>query len=818
MKMTRLATYLVSMLILFGLCAQDAALSGYLRNLKDEPIEDVFVYVKGEKGPQITDREGYFSFTLPVQQQYILSFQSIRIDPLKRELLLDGDTTLTIVTKELVQRLEEVVVEAGSDAFGIRQLRSIEAGGLYEGKKTEVINIQKMTGNKAANNARQAYSKIPSLNIWESDCAGLQLDVGGRGLSPRRTSNFNVRQNGYDISADPLGYPESYYTPPLQAIQQIEIVRGAGALQYGSQFGGLINFKLRRGAIDKPINVESENTYGSFNFFNTFNSIHGQYKKLNHYSYVQYKRGDCFRCNSAFDLYSAHTSLRYDASSKLNLGFDFTHMYYLTQQGGGLTDEQFAADHLQSTRARNWFRVGWTLPAFLLEYQIYQNVKIYSRTYGLVARRSSLGLLTTPNQADAPDQEGNFQNRDLIDGKFRNLGNETRISYTYDTKNNLKNSLLVGTRIYNGFTNFSQFLGTTGDDASFARVDTAIANRRKSDFDFPSLNVAVFAEKIIRFSETFSLIPGIRYEYIRTESEGTRIIPIEINSFDDVIEQTSSQSDQKTRRILMYGLGLSKKLNDRYELYANATSNYRAINFTDIQIQTNTQLVDTLIVDERGYSVDLGVRRQDFDPFFLEAGLFFLQYNNRIDEVLDDDLRIRTNIGDARIFGIEVFFEVDLLNALNKTTEHKLSFFTNGSLNRGVYTNINERTSNVVRSGKKLQEIPLYNIKTGILYGFRKFTSSLQAVFIGEQFSDAANTRVRLTGLQETTGVFGQIPAYAVVDFSCKYRLSKHFLLSGSINNLLNEKYFTRRATAYPGPGIIPSGPRTYYLTLSVKI
>ena len=88
---------------------------------------------------------------------------------------------------------------------------------------------------------------MSGLNIWESDGAGVQLGIGGRGLSPNRNSNFNTRQNGYDISADPLGYPESYYSPPLEAIERIEIVRGAASLQYGTQFGGMLNFKFKKG-------------------------------------------------------------------------------------------------------------------------------------------------------------------------------------------------------------------------------------------------------------------------------------------------------------------------------------------------------------------------------------------------------------------------------------------------------------------------------------------------------------------------------------------------------------------------------------------
>jgi Fe(3+) dicitrate transport protein len=51
----------------------------------------------------------------------------------------------------------------------------------------------------------------------------LQLSIGGRGLDPNRTSNFNTRQNGYDISADVLGYPESYYATPTEALEEIQL-------------------------------------------------------------------------------------------------------------------------------------------------------------------------------------------------------------------------------------------------------------------------------------------------------------------------------------------------------------------------------------------------------------------------------------------------------------------------------------------------------------------------------------------------------------------------------------------------------------------
>ncbi|MEM6769258.1 MAG: TonB-dependent receptor [Bacteroidota bacterium] len=412
---------------------------------------------------------------------------------------------------------------------------------------------------------------------------------------------------------------------------------------------------------------------------------------------------------------------------------------------------------------------------------------------------------------DTPDIPDPLSNRHLIDGKFRNIGNETRFVFSYDSVDDLKNTLLVGTRVYRGFTNFSQRFGTDGVDADFTRVDTAFLARRQSDFEFPNLNVALFAEKIIRLDKTLSLIPGVRYEYIDTKSQGFFISSIRINSFGDFIEETRTDTSKSKRHIFLYGLGLSKKLSPKYELYANATANYRAINFTDVQIQTNTQLVDTLIKDESGFSFDLGIRKRDFAPFFLEASLFYILYDNRIGEVIDDGLRVRTNIGSARIYGLEVFFEIDILATLKKESDHKLSTFVNGSVNRGVYTDINERALVGVRSDNKLEDLPDYNIKAGISYGFQKFSTSLQGTFVGQQFSDAANTT------NPFKGVFGVIPAYTVLDFSAKYDFSERLTLSTSVNNLLNEFYFTRRAPAYPGPGIIPALNRTWNVTLGVR-
>ena len=82
--------------------------------------------------------------------------------------------------------------------------------------------------------------------------------------------------------------------------------------------------------------------------------------------------------------------------------------------------------------------------------------------------------------------------------------------------------------------------------------------------------------------------------------------------------------------------------------------------------------------------------------------------------------------------------------------------------------------------------------------------------------TDAENS----TAVEETdarAGGIGEIPAYHIMDFSLTYLYKQRTIESG-INNLTNRNYFTRRATGYPGPGIIPSDQRSFYLTLGIRL
>jgi Fe(3+) dicitrate transport protein len=199
------------------------------------------------------------------------------------------------------QSMKDVTIIGRNSKSDYQPMPEIVGTNIYAGKKSALIVLENVQGNIANNTMRQVLAKVPGIHIWESDPSGIQIGIAARGLSPNRSWEFNIRQNGYDISADPFGYPEAYYNPQLQAVQRIEIVRGQGALQYGPQFGGMVNYILKNGSeINKPFEFETQQTIGSNGLINSFNAIGGKKGKINYYTFYDQRNGDGWRNNSEF--------------------------------------------------------------------------------------------------------------------------------------------------------------------------------------------------------------------------------------------------------------------------------------------------------------------------------------------------------------------------------------------------------------------------------------------------------------------------------------------------------------------------------------
>ena len=183
---------------------------------------------------KIYEKTSGFITRVKVNEPFELIFEATSVElifvaegypSINRVIDLSKKEQSVIKIKLRAEELSEVVLSAKRrEVFLLKRMEDFQQTEIYAGKKNEVILIEQSMGNLASNNSRQIFNQIPGLNIYQNDDAGLQLNIGGRGLDPNRTSNFNTRQNGYDISADVLGYPESYYTPPAEGLEEIQII------------------------------------------------------------------------------------------------------------------------------------------------------------------------------------------------------------------------------------------------------------------------------------------------------------------------------------------------------------------------------------------------------------------------------------------------------------------------------------------------------------------------------------------------------------------------------------------------------------------
>lgn len=697
--------------------------------------------------------------------------------------------------------LKDVTVVGRNSKSDYQQLPEIVGTNIYAGKKNALIVLENVQGNIANNTMRQVLAKVPGIHIWESDPSGIQIGIAARGLSPNRSWEFNVRQNGYDIAADPFGYPEAYYNPQLQAVQRIEIVRGQGALQYGPQFGGMVNYILKNGSeINKPVEFETQQTIGSNGLLNSFNAIGGKKGKVNYYTFFDQRNGEGWRNNSQFFTKAGFGSVTYRFTNQFSLTFELMHSQFRSQQSGGLTDAQITQDAQQSFRSRNWFDIKWTTPAITLQYEINDHSRWYTKIFGTVGDRNSVGFLQGITVKDSINTTTNQYNNRIVNlDRYRNYGVESRLITDY-LIGKMKNTVSGGIRLYTGTTDrLADGKGTTGSN-----YDVSVTGLYPRDVSFKSNNAAAFIENIFRLSDQLFIIPGIRYEWLEGAASGR-------NGLSSTGVAINLQNINKSRSFLLGGIGTELHLTPQTALYANISQAYRPIQFANLQAPPTTDVIDPDLKDARGYNVDIGFRGKVKKYLQFDVSGFYLQYNNRVGTITPTgtNYRLITNVGASTSKGIETYIEFNPVRAFTKSIHADVIVFSSYAFTDAKYSG-DHKDANT--KGKKVENAPQHIFRGGISFGYKSLLFTTQLSYVSGTYSDANNTAI-----VSDNATTGYIPAYAVTDLTASYKFSKQLNLKAGINNLWDARYFTRRAGGYPGPGAMPGDGRTFFVSIGMK-
>jgi len=704
--------------------------------------------------------------------------------------------TLPKYTTQYIEIKEAVLDETGN-------LPAIDGVRIYGGKKSAFISPEKLNIDLSSNNSRQLFGRIPGIMVWESDGSGIQTGIATRGLSPNRSWEFNMRQNGYDIASDVFGYPEAYYTPPADAVKRIEVLRGASSLQYGPQFGGMINYVFDSAPATNGSETKIRQTFGSYGLFNNFISTGVRKDKFSFYSFYHRRSADGWRENSAYSTQTGFISLVYDFNKHVKLKAEYTHSTMKSQQPGGLTDAHFQQNAQQSFRARNWIHIPWNMMNVQLDIVSSEKFQLELKTFGLLATRGSVGFLDPITTVDnVLSTTNDYAVRRVDSDRYQNIGSELRGKYVFKLFGN-EQTLAFGARAYQAKTfRHQKGNGTTGFDYNMELDSLGY----KVNYVFGTKNYALFAEQALYVGKRFLLVPGVRFEQIAASGSGT----VNYNSGDIPLQE-------RTVSKVLAGVGAEFHLNEKNEIYANASQAFRPMTFSEVVPSATTDVVDPNLKDSESLNIDLGVRGSWKNYVSYDVSVYQMNIQDRIGTYTQSNIRYVTNIGSSLSKGVEMYLEGNFIPAHHSGRTISVHPFASIAYNEAVYTSWNDPTvvagSTSDRTNKTVENAPRRIQRYGLTCKLNRFTATYQLNKVSDAFADALNTLT--PNAAATTGL---IPAYQVSDLSFAYNGKEKYTLQVGVNNLFDESYFTRRAGGYPGPGLLPANGRTFFFTFGIQI
>lgn len=740
--------------------------------------------------------------TKPLFFGVLLMIMSMNLIP---DLVSAQETARDTIIKTI--RLDSVLIRDARQNV-LKPMPPIKGTYIFAGKKTEVIDLEKMDVNRVDNNPRQIFSKVPGIFVYETDGSGNQVNIASRGLDAHRSWEFNVRHNDVMTNTDLYGYPASHFSPPTESIQRIEIVRGSGSLQYGAQFGGMINYITKDADTTRKLSLETQQSAGSFGLFSSFNALGGKIAKLKYDTYLSYRRSDGYRENSDYRYLSYHGNLEYDFTPRFNARIEYNRMEYTNHLNGGLNDAQFYANSRQSTRKRNYYSPDIHVPSLRLNYKIGKRTNLNFISSAVLGYRNSVQFIALSTVKDSINRLTNSYNPRQVDiDKYNSYSQELRLSHNYQLFKRSQ-TLVAGLRyIHNNLERKQLGRGTTGSDYDLTLTDPTWGR----DLQYKTKNVSFFLESLFELSPKLSLTGGLRYENGETQTSGV------IKNYD-----TAKIPVNILHHFALLGFGAQYALNENVTLLANWSQAYRPVIFADIIPPTRLNQVDPNIRDAFGNNAELGVRGNAGGFLQFDVTLFNLVYKHRIgDLVLTNDTGetffYKTNTGNSVANGIEFYAEVSPFKVLKiKSYNWSASLFTSTAYLNAKYTQGTKVSGgqNKNITGNRVEAAPQWVSRNGLQLHYKNLSASFQYSFVGKSFSDAFNTIT-----PNASGTVGIVPAYQLTDVNLTWRFLKSYNLKFSANNLFDKRYFTERPSFFPGPGgLYPSDGRSLIISIGAKL
>jgi Fe(3+) dicitrate transport protein len=646
-------------------------------------------------------------------------------------------------------------------------------------------------------NLGELLRKAPGVSVRDEEGFSLRPNISIRGVNPTRSTKVLLLEDGLPLTYAPYGDNASYYHPPLERFESVEILKGSGQIAYGpATVAGVINYLTPAPPVAPETRLRL--VTGNRDYVDAHLGWGGTFGNTGILVDVMRKQGDGARDNLHSELDDFNAKVVHTFSDRQSLTFRAN--YYGEESNvtySGLRADEYEADSRQNPFENDYFygdRWGASAAHRLrLGSELQLATNLYGATFQRHWWRQSSNSAQRPNDSADPNCGGmaNLLTTCGNEGRLREYttwGVEPRLQWTRPLFG-LPNELQVGVR------------------AHFEEQE-----RIQKNGDTPTARDGRVVEDNARDNQAFSMFLQDRLTVGKfTFSPGVRVESIDYERTNRLANGGQGASGDTSLTQVVPGMGVSWSA-ETVTVFGGIHRGFAPPRTEDI-ISNTGGVVE--LDPELSWNSELGVRLMPRTGIQLEATLFRMDYENQVvpASVAGGVGATLTNGGETLHEGIELGGRIDSAAAFGTT--------------HNVYANLawtwleeasfqGQRNSSVPGfttvsvSGNQLPYTSEHLVTAGLGWQLPMgLDAFVEVVHVGEQFGDDLNT---VAGTAD--GQRGLLPDYTLWNATLAYDIARfHTSVFATVKNLTDELYIADRTR-----GIAPGSPRLVQFGLSFRL
>ena len=644
-----------------------------------------------------------------------------------------------------------------------------EENALYKIPGTvDVINQQRME-ELQPQSLQDVLKTVPGVNV-RGDEGGLGSipNIGIRGLNPSRSSKVLILEDGAPIQPSLFISNASYYSPPVEQIGGIEVLKGASGLKYGpSNIGGVVNylsktpapgFKLTGKVGNYGYRLAELEAGGKSSSNGAIGGINLIQSESNGYQ------------GNGFKMYDILVKGGMEIAQNQWLSLKYTHYdNNINTSYVGLRPNQYSTHSKDNPAPNDRFITQRNAVDLNHAIEISPETKINTLMYwSRLSRDYWRQSIVKRTQESTVFRACNVDTDCLIgrNREFQMLGIDSRVSHAYKALG-ISNEAEFGLRLHTE-SQINQVVSSK---------TLAYSGRLTSQEDNKANSVAVYAQNRFLLSKDFALIPGVRVEsYNQTRSNAA----------------TGKAGSAKNVETIPQ-IGATWQLIPQAQLYGSI---YKGFAPAQLATAIDDKGVDQQLAPERSTNAELGLRGRS-GAFTYDSAIFSMNFSNQI-------------VNQSLAAGIS---KANGGKSLHQGAEMSLAYALGGGWGingNATYIPVAKfvGTSSLGRDGNRIPYTPKLTSNLGVSYEKNGFNTLVSLNYVSTQYADSANTVA-----QNTIGTLGEVPSFTTVNWSANYAINKDWKLFGVINNVFNKRYISSRSP----DGIFAGAPLNFQAGMSYQ-